>query len=425
MFADIYYFMINERVIRSLHTKIAIIGGGSGGALVASHLNNYGIATHNDITIFEHATQHHFQSFMSKVGVGLIDLSHPARYTKSMKPIFNNKANFVSHTITHILPHQNTLISTNGRYTYDILVISSGLSTNFSKCSGMEKLPLAYNKDEKYKIGSIYDINATQKMKKALDEFKGGNAIFMQGPPPLKCTGATLQTCLLCEEIFRKKSIKADVKFVVHGKAIFPNPSFNELYTEMFKQKNIQILYGVKLKHITESQAIFEDEQHNVIKEPYNLFHAVPIFEQFSYVPKELLDDKNLVEVNKYTLQHVRYPNVFALGDCSSIPVFKTSASIMYQAPVLVTNIDRYLQKKDMVKYNGHAICPVITRKGRAVFAETIYESQPWSRFLRNPVSESRMYYFAELYLMHHIYLKMAIKGRWYGSNLFIKPSLS
>ena len=35
-------------------------------------------------------------------------------------------------------------------------------------------------------------------MKKALDEFKGENAIFMQSQPPLKCIEATLQTFLLC-----------------------------------------------------------------------------------------------------------------------------------------------------------------------------------------------------------------------------------
>jgi len=44
------------------------------------------------------------------------------------------------------------------------------------------------------------------------------------------------------------------------------------------------------------------------------------------------------VDVNKDTLQHNRYPNVFALGDVSSLPTSKTAAAIRKQAPVLAEN---------------------------------------------------------------------------------------
>ena len=54
-----------------------------------------------------------------------------------------------------------------------------------------------------------------------------------------------------------------------------------------------------------------------------------------------LTDASGFVEVSKETLQHVRYPNVFALGDCSSVPTSKTAAAVgmnvkitMYESPV-------------------------------------------------------------------------------------------
>lgn len=43
---------------------------------------------------------------------------------------------------------------------------------------------------------------------------------------------------------------------------------------------------------------------------------------------KELTNEAGFVEVNKDTLQHVRFPNVFAIGDCSSSPNSKTAASV-------------------------------------------------------------------------------------------------
>jgi sulfide:quinone oxidoreductase len=45
------------------------------------------------------------------------------------------------------------------------------------------------------------------------------------------------------------------------------------------------------------------------------------------------------VDVHKHTLQHVRYPDVFALGDASSLPTSRTGAAIRKQAPVLVENL--------------------------------------------------------------------------------------
>ena len=45
------------------------------------------------------------------------------------------------------------------------------------------------------------------------------------------------------------------------------------------------------------------------------------------------------VQVDKHTLQHTRYPNVFALGDAGSTPNSKTGAAIRKQAPVLVSNL--------------------------------------------------------------------------------------
>lgn len=62
----------------------------------------------------------------------------------------------------------------------------------------------------------------------------------------------------------------------------------------------------------------------------YAILHAVPP----QSAPKVLSEAKNLtnaagfVDVNKDTLQHVSFPNVFALGDCTSTPNSKTMAAI-------------------------------------------------------------------------------------------------
>lgn len=42
---------------------------------------------------------------------------------------------------------------------------------------------------------------------------------------------------------------------------------------------------------------------------------------------KELTNEAGFVTVDKSTMQHEKYPNVFAIGDCSSSPNSKTAAA--------------------------------------------------------------------------------------------------
>lgn len=43
---------------------------------------------------------------------------------------------------------------------------------------------------------------------------------------------------------------------------------------------------------------------------------------------RELSNEAGFVEVNKDTLQHVRFSNVFAIGDCANTPNSKTAAAV-------------------------------------------------------------------------------------------------
>ena len=40
-----------------------------------------------------------------------------------------------------------------------------------------------------------------------------------------------------------------------------------------------------------------------------------------------LVNEGGWVDLNKHTLQHTKYSNVFGLGDCTSLPTSKTAAA--------------------------------------------------------------------------------------------------
>lgn len=43
---------------------------------------------------------------------------------------------------------------------------------------------------------------------------------------------------------------------------------------------------------------------------------------------KNLTNELGFLDVNKDTLQHTKYPNVFGIGDCTNSPNSKTAASV-------------------------------------------------------------------------------------------------
>lgn len=60
----------------------------------------------------------------------------------------------------------------------------------------------------------------------------------------------------------------------------------------------------------------------------YDFLHVTPPMSSLDVVKESpLVDGAGFVDVDKYTLQHVKYANVFAIGDCTNAPTSKTAAA--------------------------------------------------------------------------------------------------
>lgn len=62
----------------------------------------------------------------------------------------------------------------------------------------------------------------------------------------------------------------------------------------------------------------------------YEMLHVTPPMKTPDFLHKndELVDKLGYLEVDKYTLQHVKYPNIYGIGDCTNTPNSKTAAAI-------------------------------------------------------------------------------------------------
>ena len=83
------------------------------------------------------------------------------------------------------------------------------------------------------------------------------------------------------------------------------------------------------------------------------------------------------LEVDKATLQHRRFANVFGVGDINGVPKGKTAASVKWQAPVAVDHLVAAIAgRRGTETYNGYTSCPLITRIGQAMLVEFDYDGR-------------------------------------------------
>lgn len=74
------------------------------------------------------------------------------------------------------------------------------------------------------------------------------------------------------------------------------------------------------------------------------MLHVTPPMGPSSVVKESpLANEAGWLDLDKDTLQHMRYPNVFGIGDCTSLPTAKTAAAVgepwRWKVSVCVSNV--------------------------------------------------------------------------------------
>jgi NADPH-dependent 2,4-dienoyl-CoA reductase/sulfur reductase-like enzyme len=167
----------------SIHSKICIIGGGTGGINLSTHLMRANIPG-SDIRIIEPAEYHYYQPGWTMLGA---DLCSPELTRRKMRDIIPWNVKWTKEKVINIDAEKNTIHTDEGKkLTYDNLIVSSGLELNYEKVKGMKEAL----DDPTAQVGTIYDIRYAEKLSKMGKKFKGGKALFAEPPPPIKCGGS-------------------------------------------------------------------------------------------------------------------------------------------------------------------------------------------------------------------------------------------
>ncbi|HEY7269588.1 MAG TPA: FAD/NAD(P)-binding oxidoreductase [Dehalococcoidia bacterium] len=392
-----------------LRHEIVVIGGGNAGISVAARLCR--ALRSPDVAIIEPSDKHYYQPLWTLVGGGVFPKERSVHSEASVIP---PAANWIRDSVAEVRPDENLIVTAEGRAIgYDYLIVAPGIQIDWAKVKG---LPEALGKDG---VCSNYSYESVDKTWEFIRGFNGGNAVFTQPSTPVKCGGAPQKIAYLADDHFRKAGVRAgsNVIFASGGASIFSVPRYANTLNRVINRKGIEARFRRDLVEVRSAtrEAVFLDlDSGETVVQPYDLLHVTPPMSAPDFIKASpLANEAGWVDVDKNTLQHVRYPNVFSLGDASSLPTSKTGSAIRKQAPVVVDNLLALMSGKPLAgQYDGYTACPLVTGYGRLVLAEFDYDLKPRETFPFDQSTERRSMYLFKAYGLPALYWHGIMPGR-------------
>ena len=98
------------------------------------------------------------------------------------------------------------------------------------------------------------------------------------------------------------------------------------------------------------------------VEHGFDYLHAVPPMSGPNFLKDSgLVDENNYVTVDKSTMRHLKYSNVWSLGDSSALPTSKTQSAVLEQAYILEKNLSEAFRGKNLTHaYDGYTACPIV-----------------------------------------------------------------
>lgn len=396
----------------STHHQIIVIGGGNAGISVAAQLLNKNKSL--DIAIVEPSDNHYYQPAWSLVGAGIFNKAKTVRNESSVIP---EGAKWIKDAVSTFLPEINKVkLGSGNQLHYDYLIVAPGIQLNWGEVKGLKE-NLGKNG-----VCSNYDFRYADYTWECIQKTKSGRAIFTNPHTPVKCGGAPQKIMYLATDYFAKQGIadKIQAEMWTGGTRVFGVPKYEEVLKKIIEKRKIKFSFFQKLVEIDgenkKAKFIGIGTANEGVETwvDFEMIHVTPPQSAPDFVKTSpIANGAGWVDVDKYTLQHIKYANIFSLGDASSLPTSRTGAAVRKQAPVLVKNLFSLMQGKPLeAKYDGYTSCPVVTGYGKLVLAEFDYNNQPTETFPFNQAKERWSMFMLKRYILPWLYWNRILPGK-------------
>ena len=392
--------------------KIVVLGGGTGGTLMANRLRKLYKPGEVEIDVVDKDDRHVYQPGLLFVPFGLASIDEIVRPRARQL-----RAGIAFHEtgIDHVDIATDTVHLGNGKaLSYDVLIVATGTHLQPEETEGMTGPGWMEN------VFTFYTPEGAAALADALNDFDGGRLVVNFVDLPIKCPVAPLEFAFLADWYFHDCKIrdKVELTFVTPLDGAFTKPVASERLGSLLVEKGIELVTEFNTGEVDGAggRLVSYDEREVL----FDLLVTIPLHGGADYVNRSpgLGDDLGFVPTDPATLQSKAKPNVFALGDATNVPTSKAGSVTHFEGEVLTENIRRFLAGEELdASYDGHANCFIETGFDKALLIDFNYETEPLpgrfpSSFGPMPLlQESRLNHMGKL-MFQWMYWHLLLPGR-------------
>ncbi|MHB8681734.1 MAG: NAD(P)/FAD-dependent oxidoreductase [Acidimicrobiales bacterium] len=391
--------------------RIVILGGGTGGTLLANRLRRTNPADALAITVVDADNRHLYQPGLLFVPFGQ---TAPETLTRDRRRQLLPGIEFRQSAVERVDVDASVVHLADGsELGYEVAVVASGARLAPEETAGLQ------GPGWMERVFTFYDLAGASALAGALAKFERGRITVAIVDMPIKCPVAPLEFCFLADAFFRRRGLRqnVDIALVTPLDGAFTKPVASRRLGGLLAQRGIELVTEFNTASVDGSAGTVTSYDERV--ERFDLAVVVPLHVGADFVGSSpgLGDEFNFVPCDPATLQAKAAPNVFAIGDATDVPTSKAGSVTHFEGEIVAENIGHFLRGEPLgAAFDGHANCFVETGSGRAILIDFNYDTEPLPGRFPGPVGlpllqESRMCHVAKR-AFSSVYWHLLVPGR-------------
>jgi sulfide:quinone oxidoreductase len=323
--------------------RVLVLGAGFGGLELSTILSEQ-LGDRLDLTLIDRNESFYF-------GFSKLDVMFGRRAPDSVKISYRNivktGVTFRQETVTSIDAEARRVTTNAGSYEADVLVLALGADYAPDQTPGLVE-----------DGHEFYTFEGATRLRDIISTFSKGHAVVGVTSTPFKCPPAPSECALLLHDHLTERGVREACQISIvmpYGLPIPPSPDTSRALLRSFKERGIEYIPDQVVKALDPARhiAILGDTREI----PYDLFLGIPKHRVPTVVEESGLTVDGWVPVDRKTLR-TRYPNVFAIGDVTSVGTAKAGVFAESAARVVAAEILADLERGSQPEvYRGNGLC--------------------------------------------------------------------